>query len=643
MDIQFVGENLLPGQFGQFFIVLSIGASLLALISYFFATTAKDKLDLSWQKIGRLAYRLNLFAIVGVAACLFYIIYNHLFEYHYAWAHSSKTLPVYYIISCFWEGQEGSFLLWSFWQGVLGCIVIAKAKAWENSVMTVISLSQVFLTTMILGVEIFGAKIGSSPFVLLRDAMDAPIFSRADYLSLIQDGNGLNPLLQNYWMVIHPPTLFLGFASMIVPFAYAVGGLWEKRYGDWIKPAMSWALFAVMILGTGIIMGSFWAYEALNFGGFWAWDPVENASIIPWLTLIAGVHVMIAFKNSGHSYFTATFLVIISFILVLYASFLTRSGILGETSVHAFTSMGMDTQLLVYLATFTVLPLILFVVNWKRLPITKKDEDTYSREFWLFIGAIVLFVSCIQILATTSVPVYNAIFGTDIAPPTDAIQHYNKWQIAFAFVVTTISGFSQFLKYKKTNIRKFFISLSVSFVVAIILTAIVVYVVDIYGNVMYILLTWSAIFSVLCNGNILNEAFKGKWKLSGSAVAHIGFAMLLVGALIAAANNKVVSLNNTGIGFGDEFAKNNNPRENIILYKGEPTKMDKYTVTYLGDSTSGVNTYYKVNYKVFNAEGKLTENFNLYPNAQQNVKMKQIIASPDTKHYLLHDIYTHVS
>ncbi|HTN21146.1 MAG TPA: cytochrome c biogenesis protein CcsA [Pelobium sp.] len=643
MDIQFTGEHLLPGKLGQFFIVLSIGASVLALISYFFATTAKDKLDLSWQKIGRIAYRLNLLAVVGAGACLFYIIYNHLFEYHYAWAHSSRTLPVFYIISCFWEGQEGSFWLWAFWQGVLGSIVIFKAKSWENSVMTVISLSQVFLTTMILGVEILGAKIGSSPFVLLREAMEAPIFSRPDYLSLIQDGNGLNPLLQNYWMVIHPPTLFLGFASMIVPFAYAVAGLWQKRYADWIKPALPWALFAVMILGTGIIMGSFWAYEALNFGGFWAWDPVENASIIPWLTLIAGVHVMIAYKNSGHSYFTATFLVVISFVLVLYASFLTRSGILGETSVHAFTSMGMDTQLLIYLAAFFIIPLVLFIVNWKNLPITKKDEDTYSREFWLFIGAIVLFVSCIQILATTSVPVYNAIFGTDIAPPTDAIQHYNKWQIAFAFVIASISGFSQFLKYKKTNIRKFFISVGVSLVVAVILTAIVVYVVKIYGNMMYILLTWSAIFSILCNGNILSEAFKGKWKLSGSAVAHIGFAMLLVGALIAAANNKVVSLNNTGIGFGDEFAKNNNPRENIILYKNEPTKMDKYSVTYLGDSTSGVNTYYKVNYKVINDEGKITENFNLYPNAQQNAKMRQIIASPDTKHYIFHDIYTHVS
>ncbi len=643
MDTQFAGEHLLPGKIGQFFIILSFGTAVLSLIAYYFATVNKNKLDQSWSKIARYSFIANIAAILGIGACLYYIIYNHYFEYHYAWSHSSRNLPVYYIISCFWEGQEGSFWLWAFWQAILGLILIFRSKSWENSVMTVMALSQVFLCSMLLGVEIFGAKVGSSPFILLRDAMDAPIFSRADYLSLIPDGNGLNPLLQNYWMVIHPPTLFLGFAAMIVPFAYGIAGMWEKRYKEWVGPALPWSLFAVMILGTGIIMGSFWAYEALNFGGFWAWDPVENASVIPWLTLIAGVHVLIAYKNSGHSYFTALFLIIISFILVLYASFLTRSGILGETSVHAFTSMGMDIQLLIFMGAFILLPLVLIIKHWKNFPITKKDEDTYSREFWLFIGAITLTVSCIQIISTTSIPVFNTIFGTNIAPPTDVIQHYNKWQLAFFVAVAIISAFSQFMKYKRTEIRKFYISIVVSFVVSFLITAVVVYVANVYNNFMYILLTWAAMFSILCNGKVLGEAFKGKWKLAGSAVAHIGFALLLVGALIAAATNKVISINNTSVGFGDEFAKSNNPRENIILYKNDPVIMDKYSVTYLGDSTEGVNTYYKVNYKTFDDEGNVKENFNLYPNAQQNAKMRQIIASPDTKHYLLHDVYTHVS
>jgi cytochrome c-type biogenesis protein CcmF len=642
MDTQFAGEHLLPGQLGQFFIILSFGTALLATVSYYFATI-KDALDDSWQRIARMACRLNFLSVVGVGACLFYIIYNHYFEYHYAWAHSSKALPTYYIISCFWEGQEGSFWLWMFWQSVLSTILIWKAKSWENSVMTTVMLSQTFIASMLLGVELFGTRIGSSPFILLRDAIDGPIFSRPDYLSLIPDGNGLNPLLQNYWMVIHPPTLFLGFASMIVPFAYAIAGLWEKRHKEWPTVALPWALFAVMILGTGIIMGSFWAYEALNFGGFWAWDPVENASIIPWLMLIAAVHVILAFKSSGHSYFTATFLTLISFVLVLYASFLTRSGILGETSVHAFTDLGMFGHLLLYLAVFSVIPIVLIIVRWKGMPITQKDEETYSREFWLFIGALVLTVSCIQVIATTSIPVFNAAFGTKIAPPPNEIQHYNKWQVPFAVIVAIISGFTQFLKYRNTDTQKFWRKVVISIIVAAVVTAGFVFVAKVYTNLMYILLTFAGIFSIVANFDILFDALKGKWKLAGSSVAHIGFALLLIGALVSAATSDVVSVNSTGLIAVEGFDKVEKPRENLMLYQGEPMKMDKYTITYVGDSVDGPNVYYKVNYKTIDKEtGKIKEEFDLYPNAQQNPKMG-LIASPDTRHYFTYDIYTHAT
>jgi cytochrome c-type biogenesis protein CcmF len=145
---------------------------------------------------------------------------------------------------------------------------------------------------MIVGVSVFGLKAGSNPFMLLRNSGvldNAPVFydmngaMRQDYLSLIKDGNDLNPLLQNYWMVIHPPVLFLGFASTVIPFAFAIGGLWTKRFTEWTKAALPWALFSAAVLGLGIMMGAAWAYESLNFGGYWAWDPVENASLVPWL------------------------------------------------------------------------------------------------------------------------------------------------------------------------------------------------------------------------------------------------------------------------------------------------------------------------------------------------------------------------
>ncbi|MES2419450.1 MAG: cytochrome c biogenesis protein CcsA [Bacteroidota bacterium] len=653
MELNFFGENLLPGQVGQFFIVLAFVGSLLSTIAYFFATKNKNEQDHSWRNIGRAAFFINTVSIIGIGITLFYLILNHNNEYYYVYKHSSKALPVYYIISAFWEGQEGSFWLWAFWQSLLGLILIWKAKSWENGVMTVIALSQVFLASMLLGVEIFGERIGSSPFILLREVVNLKerfpvVFNNPEnyknYLKFITDGEGLNPLLQNYWMVIHPPTLFLGFASMVVPFAYGIAALWQKRYKEWIKPVMPWALFAVMVLGTGIIMGSFWAYEALNFGGFWAWDPVENAAVIPWLTLIAGVHVMIAYKNTGHAYFTAIALIFISFVLVLYASFLTRSGILGDTSVHSFTDMGMFGHLILYNVVFLVIAVYFIVWRWKELPITHKDEETYSREFWMFIGALVLTVACLQVIFTTSVPVFNNAFGTKFSPPVNAIQYYNKWQVPFAILITLISGFSQFLKYKRTDPRKFYSSLISSIVFAMVITAGFAYLTGVYTNLIYIILTFSCLFAVLSNLRLLTGVFSSKGnKLAGSAVAHIGFALLLLGALVAAATSNPISINESNFIPVKDFEKAAKPGENIMLYKNEPKKMGKYTVTYISDTTIAPNTYYKLNFKqVDEKTGKIKENFDLNPSIQENGKMG-LIASPDTKHFLTADIYTHIT
>jgi len=643
MDIHYVGEQLLPGKIGQFFVVLSFGAALFASVSYFFAT--KEPENKTWKSMGRIGFWLNAVSVTVIGAMLFHIIYSHLFEYHYAWAHSSKSLPTHYVISAFWEGQEGSFWLWTFWQAALGAVLLFTARSWESPVMTSVMLCQAFLASMLLGVEILGARVGSSPFILLRDALQAPIFSRPDYLQMIADGNGLNPLLQNYWMVIHPPTLFLGFASMIVPFSYAAAGLWTRRYRDWMRPGLPWALFAVMILGAGIIMGSFWAYEALTFGGFWAWDPVENVSIIPWLTLIAAVHVMLAFRHSGHGYFTATLLSLVSFVLVVYASYLTRSGILGETSVHSFTGSGMSAQLIFFNLVFLAIVVGLLVWRRREMPSSKKEEDIYSREFWLFIGALVLTVSCVQMIATTSIPVFNALFGTRVAPPVDPIPHYNKWQGAFAVVVLLLTAFAQFLKYKQTSPRKFWRTVLLFLAIAMATATMAVYATKVYANAMYILLAFSAVFCLLANGSVLADAVRGKWRLAGSAVAHIGFAMLVFGALVAAATSEAVSINESRQiaikGFGEGGGKLSDPGENLFVSEDEPVQMGGYRITYIGDSIAPPNVYYKIRYeKVDEESGKTLESFVLKPFAQNNPDMGGLIGTPDTRHYLTHDIYT---
>lgn len=205
--MDYIGEHLWPGQLGHFLVVLSLVASLVATIAYFKATTAKlEELAISWKRIARTAFILDLVSVIATFLLIFFVFYNHYFEYYYAWNHSDKSLKLGYLVSSIWEGQEGSFLLWAFWHGVLGCMVMRVSKKWEAPVLTVVSFAQVYMATMVLGIHFFGIKIGSSPFLLTR-YMNPAFLEIKDYLSLpvFRDGNGLNQLLQNYWMQIHPP------------------------------------------------------------------------------------------------------------------------------------------------------------------------------------------------------------------------------------------------------------------------------------------------------------------------------------------------------------------------------------------------------------------------------------------------------
>lgn len=683
-EVVFEGERLIYGNLGHLAVVIAFGTSILATVAWYLAVQRNDE---TWSKIARNAFHLHTFSVLSIVGILFFIIHQHLFEYHYAWQHSSRELPVEYMISCFWEGQEGSFLLWIFWQMVIGNILLRTAGSWTSPVMSVLMLSQIALTSMLLGIKILGYKLGSSPFELLRVAMgNAPLFKRPDYLSKIADGNGLNPLLQNYWMVIHPPTLFFGFATTIVPFAYAIAALWKRDYTGWLKPALPWGLVSVMVLGTGIIMGGFWAYESLSFGGYWAWDPVENASLIPWLILIAGVHVMIIYKHSGNALSVSFMLILLTFLLVLYATFLTRSGILGNSSVHSFTDLGMSGQLLVFILIFIWLPafvmlqtakhkllyaaaFVLFVIGliavekydfpkWpltllgagflimssvlliKRVPASPKEEEVYTREFWMFIGSLVLVISAFQIVMSTSVPVLNKLFGTNMAPPADVITHYNKWQMPMAIFIALLTGVAQLLKYKK-NTEKALKRILIHSAIALVASAGLFFYFDL-GNWFYIGLLFAAVYTLSANTDMLLPQLKGKISMAGASVGHIGFGVLLIGVLVSSANKEVISVNQSGMMLNPEFDEKAN-REHVYLEKGKALRMGEYEIEYQSDSTEWVNNYYRVHYKKIDpATNAVLYEFDLYPNAQINPKMG-LVANPDTKHYISHDVFTYVS
>jgi cytochrome c-type biogenesis protein CcmF len=547
---------------------------------------------------------------------------------------------------------------------VLGVIFIWKEKQWEGPVMTVLSFAQFLLATMLVGFTTL--KMGSNPFVLLRNSGvldNAPVFLdmnggfRQDYLSLIKDGNDLNPLLQNYWMVIHPPILFLGFASTIIPFAFAVGGLWTKKFGDWTKAALPWALFSGAILGTGIMMGAAWAYESLNFGGYWAWDPVENASLVPWLVLVAGIHTLVIYRHTGNALRTTYLFFLLSFLFVLYSTYLTRSGDLQDTSVHAFTGEGITRWHLRALLLLLAVPsFALYFTHYKRIPHIIKEEEASSREFWMFIGSLVIFLSALLIIVMTSVPVVNKLASlftekqlfTPLAVGEDGAYSYNRIQVFVAVIIGALTGVGMYFKYRSTA-GSFLKKLIVPVVVGVVAGALVVY----FGDVNYTEKTagyqvaiWfavvAAVFSLVANAGYIVTGLKGNLKRAGGAVSHVGFATLLIGILISSSKKEVISYNTSGI-FMD-FGKESKEKagENLTLIKDVKADMGKFWVTYQKDSVHPQKPLWFYNLKFERKDGK--EDFVLAPNAFVNYKNQQgLMANPDAKHYWNYDIFAYIT
>lgn len=669
-SLEYLNEHLWPGMLGHFFVALAFVSAIIAAVAYYY--NEKENLPI-WQTIARRSFRLHALSVLGIIAMMLTILFGHFYEYKYAFDHLNNAMPWKYMLSCLWEGQEGSFILWIFWHVVLAMLVMKTAGVWENRVMAVIAAVQAFLVSMLIGVYFGNFQFGADPFILLREVtsnLNLPWVKNPDYLSLptFQDGKGLNPLLQNYWMTIHPPTLFLGFASTLIPFAFAIAGLWKRDIKGWMKPAIPWAFFGVMILGTGILMGGAWAYEALGFGGFWAWDPVENASLVPWLTLVGGAHLLLINRRKPTSAFTTLLLILSSFILVLYSTFLTRSGVLGDSSVHSFVDSGILAQLLVYLlffvavSTWMLMPknpfriaylgaccilLLLALGNLitgktvseeeasKLLPgegtwipsltlifiglsaaylliayrryfksADEEEESVSSREFWMFMGSLVFILMSIHVTVVTSINVGNIFLSPfsemfqwmhehwnwefakrladhQFSAPADKARFdvYHKIQVPLAIILFTIMAIGQFLMYQKTEGRLFWKRLIFSFATSIAVLVLLILTTSFSEERMPILvLVWATTFAILTNAHYAKLVWKGGMKSLGASVAHVGFAVLILGAVISTSRSFFISENK--IGNVADLDKDFNNMEDLMILQGDTLPMGDYFIVY---------------------------------------------------------------
>lgn len=651
-NVQYVGEHLWVHYCGRFLVLLAFFSALFYLIAFI-----KNYKELSpvWSKSIKSAFLIHLVSVFGIIILIFFMMTRHYYEYQYAWAHVSDELPMKYIVSAFWEGQEGSFLLWMFWNCLLGSFFFRFKSKLDASILMVILAVNLILTTMLLGIYVGESRIGSSPFSLLRHTMNIPLFSNAEYTKLIK-GNGLNPLLQNYWNIIHPPTLFLGFASTIVPFAYAISALLYKEYKNWIRLVLPWALFSGFILGTGVLMGGAWAYEALSFGGYWAWDPVENMSLVPWIVIIAGIHTNLISKSTGYSIRATFIFYLLAFILVVYSSFLTRSGILGDSSAHAFTQMGLEWQLVIFCLIVTIASVLFLIKRFKEIPTKQKEEQFISREFWMLIGSLILLFGALLISFTTSIPVYNKLLdligkllNTSMeswhrSTPLNPVAHHNQYQIWIAIFTGMLSSFSLYLKYlddRESKLGKlFFINTGISLLLSSIAFGLTF---NSFEKLhwSHALFLWTAWFAIISSFIYLIRVIQFKWRLAGPMLSHGGFGILLLGILFTGINKNIISHNRFAQqdllpGQADEELS-----KHLTLIRGQKMFMNGYWVMYEKDTFILKSRIYDLKVWKEDSLNHITESFMLHPEVQYDNKLTKVAASnPSTKHYINKDIFS---
>jgi len=634
-----IGEHLLLGNIGKFLLLLSFFMALFSGIVYSISTRLKLKEEVfRFQKAGKLSYIFHAGTLVLACIVLVILIFNHYFEYAYVWKYSSVQMPLRYTIACFWAGQEGSFLLWGFWQALFGVVVLIFLRGKDPRVMAIIALAQVVLLTNLLGFDFGFYKLGANPFTLLRELpenLGNIFFKNPGYLSTIQDGIGLNPLLENYWMVIHPPILFLGYASALIPFSFALSSLWKGVYTQWPKNGMPWTIWSIFTLAFGIILGGAWAYKSLTFGGFWAWDPVENASLVPLLLLIAGLHFTIIAHKRNHTFGWAYGFILFSYVMVWYASYLTRSGVLGQTSVHAFGDNGMSVHLIVITFFFLLVGMFLFIKRYKDFPRKEGAESIWTKDFFMLIGSLVLALSAFQITMTTSIPIWNKLFGLHIAPPLDPVKFYNSWQIQFTGIVLVLVACLQYLYYYKRETKSILIQFASAFIFSIIVTILIAVYTDYHQP--HIVMLFLAVILAISFSFVSLFHYKGRKATPGSLITHLGFAIFVLGLLLAFSNSRVITNINQGSGPGKLSGQQEG---SVLLFRDNPVKLDKYFAVYSKRTAKGSETFYQIDF--YRDAARKDKLFTLFPSIKQNEKMGTVF-NPSTRNFIEKDIYTYVS
>ena len=427
------------GQFGKIGVIGTLIACLVALLLSIFSPN-------KFQGVRRNAFYFACLGFVLVFLTLATLFLTDQFQFEYVFNHSSKENPFSYKIASVWTAQQGSFLLWAVFSSIFGFLTVSKSDKYERWYTATFAL---FLAVLA------GILAYETPFDIFNDLL------KNGKALLPPDGGGMVPGLQNYWVVIHPPIIFLGFGSLMVPFAYGIAAMLSGDAVSWVKQCRAAVLVGVSVLGLGISLGGLWAYETQGWGGFWGWDPVENVSLVPWLFLVVLAHGLIV-QNVRKTWISANlFMAGIPFISFLYGTFLTRSGLLDKVSNHSFASM--DRNALVVLRTFLYVVVggyaALYFFKGRHLnKSVAKPEDTeagFNRASFYLFGMLSLSLMSFVIALGMSWPVITvAIKGGEGSAVEPGIYHN---AVFWFFGATMIAmAIAPFVSWRRDNLKNIF-------------------------------------------------------------------------------------------------------------------------------------------------------------------------------------------
>ena len=414
---------------GSIVLSLAFGISLIAILIFFlFIKNSINNYFISGFRASIVVSFLCLFATV--------LMLNELltsnFDINYVALHTSLETPILYKITALWAGQSGSLLFWLFILSIYCLIVLYKNRFSKDK-----SVPWVFISLLIV----------QSFFLLIVNFIENPFMAtKANFV--VANGNGLNPLLQNITMAIHPPILYLGYVGFTVPFAYGIGALISRKIDlNWISNIRRWSLIAWFFQSIGIILGGWWAYQELGWGGYWAWDPVENASFMPWLTGTAFLHSIMIQERKQMLKIWNMILVLLTFILCIFGTFLTRSGIMS--SVHSFAVSDLGPAFLTFII---LLLLVCSYLVFSRLDILKSKSKIISlssRESGFLFNNLVFIVICFSVFWGTIFPVLSEAITDEkitVGPP-----FYNKVNIPMGLILLLLTGVGPMLVWGKTS------------------------------------------------------------------------------------------------------------------------------------------------------------------------------------------------